>query len=147
MNIDFDGGYVYMFPFCAERAQSFIQLNQEFESDYKRYWRDQQALRTGKRQTVVSLDCEVDEEGTHIIDTLASGDTPESVFLSREYIIGHRAAFDSLTEADQELLLEYLHAGCNARELARCLGKDPSGVSKYLKRAGDRLLKNIQKNS
>lgn len=144
--VDLDGGCAYLFPFCETRAEGFIDYNREMESDHRQFRRKQQELRTGKRKTTVSLDCEVDEDGTRIIDTLASDDTPESIFLSSEYIAGHRAAFNDLTEADQELLLEYLHAGCNARELARRLGKDPSGVSRHLKRAGDRLLKNIEIN-
>ena len=41
----------------------------------------------------------------------------------------------------------YIHAGYNARELARRLGKDPSGVTKRLKRAAQRLQENIEKNS
>ena len=58
-----------------------------------------------------------------------------------------RAAFNALAEADRELLLAYLSADCNARELARRLGKDPSGVTKRLKRAAQRLKDNIEKNS
>ena len=27
VNIDLDGGYAYLFPYCPERAEAFIQLN------------------------------------------------------------------------------------------------------------------------
>lgn len=144
--VDLDGGCAYLFPFCEARAEGFIDYNREMESDHRQFRREQQALRTGKRQTEVSLDCEMDEEGARLIDTLASGDTPESIFMSREYITGHHTAFSNLTDADQELLLEYLHAGCNARDLARRIDKDPSGVSKLLKRAGMRLQKKIEED-
>lgn len=146
VNIDFEGGIVYLFPYCEEQAQCFIQLNKEFEREYKRYWRYQQAIRTGKRQTALSLDFEVDEEGTRILDTIASDDTPESIYLSREENDSRRAAFVSLTEADQEFLLGYISARGNARELARCLGKDPSGVSKRMNRIIERLKKKVEKN-
>lgn len=64
----------------------------------------------------------------------------------KESFLGHRAAFNALAEADRELLLAYLSAGCNARKLARRLNKDPSGVTKRLKRAAHRLKENIEKN-
>ena len=145
--VDLDGGCAYLFPYCETRAEGFINYNRETESAHRQFRRDQQAIRTGKRQTALSLDFELDEEGTRILDTLASDDTPESFYLTREENDSRRAAFAALTEADQELLLGYLSARGNARELARRLGKDPSGVSKRLNRAMDRLKKNIEKNS
>ena len=80
-------------------------------------------------------------------DTIAASDTPETFLMTKERITGHRAAFDALTDTDRDVLLGYLRAGCNARELARRLGKDASGVTKLVKRAAARLQKNIEENS
>lgn len=147
VNIDLDGGYAYLFPYCPERAESFIQLNREVAAAYKRHYREQQALRTGKRQRELHLDQPLNEDGMTFGDTIADADTPETFLMSRERVTGHRAAFDALTETDRDVLLGYLHAGCNARELARRLGKDASGVTKLVKRAAARLQKNIEENS
>ena len=147
VNIDLDGGYAYLFPYCPERAERFIQLNREVASAYKRYYREQQALRTGKRQRELHLDQPLNEDGLTFGDTIADADTPETFLMSRERVTGHRAAFDALIETDRDMLLGYLHAGCNARELARRLGKDASGVTKLVKRAATRLQKNIEENS
>ena len=147
VNIDLDGGYVYLFPYCPERAECFIQLNREADTAYKRHRRDQQALRTGKRQTDLHLNQPLNEDGLTLGDTLADADTPETLFMTRERFTGHRAAFDALTTADRDVLLSYLRAGCNARELARRLGKDPSYMLKRVKDAAHRLQKNIEKNS
>ena len=147
VNIDLDGGYAYLFPYCPERADSFIQLNREVAAAYKRHYREQQAIRTGKRQRELHLDQPLNEDGMTFGDTIADADTPETFLMSRERVTGHRAAFDALTETDRDVLLGYLHAGCNARELARRLGKDASGVTKLVKRAASRLQKNIEENS
>ena len=147
VNIDLDGGYAYLFPYCPERAESFIQLNREVAAAYKRHYREQQALRTDKRLRELHLDQPLNEEGLTFGDTIADADTPETLLMIRERFIGHRAAFDALTDADRDVLLSYLRAGCNARELARRLGKDPSGVTKLVKRAAARLQKNIKENS
>ena len=147
VNIDLDGGYVYLFPYCPERAESFIQLNREADTAYKRHCRNQQAFRTGKRQTDLHLDQPLNEDGLTFGDTLADVDTPETLLMTRERFTGHRAAFDALTTADRDVLLGYLHAGCNARELGRRLGKDPSYMLKRVKDAARRLQKNIEKNS
>lgn len=37
--IDRDGGYAYLFPYCPERAEAFIQLNREMAAEYKRHYR------------------------------------------------------------------------------------------------------------
>ena len=147
VNIDLDGGYAYLFPYCPERAERFIQLNREVAAAYKRHYREQQALRTGKRQRELHLDQPLNEDGMTFGDTIADADTPETFLMSRERVTGHRAAFDALIETDRDMLLGYLHAGCNARELARRLGKDASGVTKLVKRAATRLQKNIEENS
>ena len=146
VNIDLDGGYVYLFPYCPEHAECFIQLNREADTAYKRYRRDQQAIRTGKRQTDLHLDQPLNEDGLTFGDTFADADTPETLLMTRERFTGHRAAFDALTDADRDVLLGYLRAGCNARELARRLGKDPSYMLKRVKDAAHRLQKNIEKN-
>lgn len=147
VNIDLDGGYAYLFPYCPERAESFIQLNREVAAVYKHNYREQQALLTGKRQRELHLDQPLNEDGLPFGDTLADANTPETLLMTRERFTSHRAAFDALTATDRDVLLGYLHAGCNARELARRLGKDPSGVMKLVKRAATRLQKNIDENS
>lgn len=146
VNIDLDGGYAYLFPYCPERADSFIQLNREVAAAYKRHYREQQAIRTGKHQTELHLDQELNKDGLTFGDTIAAADTPETFLMTKERFTGHRAAFDALTAADRDVLLGYLRAGCNARELARRLGKDASGVTKLVKRAAARLQKNIEEN-
>lgn len=147
VNIDLEGGYAYLFPYCPERAEAFIQLNREMAAEYKRHYRNWQKLKAGTRKPELSLDMEMTEDGMTLGDQLSTEETPESVFLLKERFAGHRAAFNALAEADRELLLEYLSANCNARELARRLAKDPSGVTKRLKRAARRLQENIEKNS
>ena len=147
VNIDLDGGYAYLFPYCPERAEAFIQLNREMAAEYKRHYRYLQKIKAGTRKPELSLDMEMTEDGTTLGDQLSTKDTPETLLLMKEGFKGYRAAFNALAEADRELLLAYLSAECNARELARRLAKDPSGVTKRLKRAAQRLQKNIEKNS
>ena len=147
VNIDLEGGYAYLFPYCPERAEAFIQLNREMATEYKRHYRNWQKIKTGTCKTELSLDIEMTDDGMTLGDQLSTEETPETLLLVKEDFTGHRAAFNALAEADRELLLAYLSAGCNARELARRLAKDPSGVTKRLKRAAQRLQKNIEKNS
>ena len=147
VNIDLDGGYAYLFPYCPERAEAFIQLNREMAAEYKRHYRNWQKLKAGTRKPELSLDMEMTEDSMTLGDQLSTDETPETLLLVKESFLGHRAAFNALAEADRQLLLAYLSANCNARELARRLGKDPSGVTKRLKRAAQRLQKNIAKNS
>ena len=147
VNIDLEGGYAYLFPYCPERAEAFIQLNREIAAEYKRHYRNWQKLKAGTRKPELSLDMEMTEDSMTLGDQLSTEETPETLLLVKESFLGHRAAFNALAEADRELLLEYLSANCNARELARRLAKDPSGVTKRLKRAAQRLQKNIEKNS
>lgn len=147
VNIDLDGGYAYLFPYCPERAEAFIQLNREMAAEYKRHYRNWQKIKAGTCKTELSLDMEMTEDGMTLGDQLSTEETPETLLLVKEGFTGHRAAFNALAEADRQLLLEYLSANCNARELARRLDKDPSGVSKHVKRAGNHLRKNIEKNS
>ena len=144
--IDLDGGFVYLIPYCPERADAFIQLNREMAAEYKRHYRYLQKIKAGTRKPELSLDMEMTEDGTTLGDQLSTKDTPETLLLMKEGFKGYRAAFNALAEADRELLLAYLSADCNARELARRLDKDPSGVTKRLKRAAHRLQKNIEKN-
>ena len=146
VNIDLDGGYAYLFPYCPERAEAFIQLNREMAAEYKRHYRYLQKIKAGTRKPELSLDMEMTEDGTTLGDQLSTKDTPETLLLMKEGFKGYRAAFNALAEADRDLLLAYLSADCNARELARRLGKDPSGVTKRLKRAARRLQENIEKN-
>lgn len=147
VNIDLEGGYAYLFPYCPERAEVFIQLNRETAAAYKRHYRNWQKFKAGTRKPELSLDMEMTEDGMTLGDQLSTEETPETLLLVKEGFTGHRAAFNALAEADRQLLLEYLSANCNARELARRLAKDPSGVTKRLKRAAQRLQKNIEKNS
>ena len=146
VNIDLEGGYAYLFPYCPERAEAFIQMNREMAATYKRHYRNWQKLKAGMRKPELSLDMEMTEDGMTLGDQLSTDETPETLFLMKECFMGRRAAFNALAEADRELLLAYLSADCNARELARRLGKDPSGVTKRLKRAAHRLKENIEKN-
>ena len=147
VNIDLEGGYAYLFPYCPERAEAFIQLNREMAAEYKRHYRNWQKLKAGTRKPELSLDMEMTEDSMTLGDQLSTEETPETLLLVKEGFTGHRAAFNALAEADRQLLLAYLSANCNARELARRLAKDPSGVTKRLKRAAQRLQKNIEKNS
>ena len=147
VNIDLEGGYAYLFPYCPERAEAFIQLNREMATEYKRHYRNWQKLKAGTRKPELSLDMEMTEDSMTLGDQLSTEETPETLLLVKEGFTGHRAAFNALAEADRQLLLQYLSANCNARELARRLAKDPSGVTKRLKRAAQRLQKNIEKNS
>ena len=146
VNIDLEGGYAYLFPYCPERAEAFIQLNREMAAEYKRHYRNWQKLKAGTRKPELSLDMEMTEDSMTLGDQLSTEETPETLLLVKESFLGHRAAFNALAEADRELLLAYLSAGCNARKLARRLNKDPSGVTKRLKRAAHRLKENIEKN-
>lgn len=146
VNIDLEGGYAYLFPYCPERAEAFIQLNREMAAEYKRHYRNWQKLKAGTRKPELSLDMEMTEDSMTLVDQLSTEETPETLLLVKESFLGHRAAFNALAEADRQLLLEYLSANCNARELARRLNKDPSGVTKRLKRAAHRLKENIEKN-
>lgn len=146
VNIDLEGGYAYLFPYCPERAEAFIQLNREMAAEYKRHYRNWQKLKAGTRKPELSLDMEMTEDSMTLGDQLSTEETPETLLLVKESFLGHRAAFNALAEADRQLLLEYLCANCNARELARRLNKDPSGVTKRLKRAAHRLKENIEKN-
>ena len=145
--IDRDGGYAYLFPYCPKRAEAFIQLNREMAAEYKRHYRNWQKLKAGTRKPELSLDMEMTEDSMTLGDQLSTEETPETLLLVKESFLGHRAAFNALAEADRQLLLAYLSANCNARELARRLDKDPSGVTKRLKRAAQRLQENIEKNS
>ena len=74
---------------------------------------------------------------------LVSEETPESIYLTKE----HDASFKALSDSDRDILTGFINAGYNARELARRLGKDPSGVLKLVKRAAARLQKKIEENS
>lgn len=145
VNIDLEGGYAYLFPYCPERAEAFIQLNREMAAAYKRHYRSWQTIKEGKRKPELSLDMGITESGTALSDRLSTEETPESVFLLKERFAGYRASFDALAEADRELLIAYFSVDRNARELARRLGKDPSGVAKRVKRAMKRLQENIKK--
>lgn len=143
--IDFDDGVVYLFPFESERAAQFTVAYGEFETEYKRFYREQEAIRAGRRMTVVHLDQfdDSEAEGGKMQSTwLVSEETPESVFLSKE----HDASFAALSDSDRDVLLGYISAGYNARGLARRLGKDASGVTKLVKRAASRLQKIIDEN-
>ena len=146
VNIDRDGGYAYLIPYRPERAEAFIQLNREMAAAYKRHYRNWQKIKAGTRKIELSLDMEMTEDGMTLGDQLSTEETPEDLYLLKERFTGHRAAFNALAETDRALLLAYLSAGCNARELARRLGKDPSGVARLLKRAARRLQEKIDEN-
>lgn len=146
VNIDRDGGYAYLIPYRPERAEALARMYREMDAARQQCKREQEAIRAGKRQTTLHLDQKLNEDGLTFGDTIAAEDTPEDRLLTKERFNMHRAAFDALAESDRELLLGYIHAGCNARELARRLGKDPSGVARLLKRAARRLQEKIDEN-
>lgn len=148
--IDFDDGIVYLFPFDPERAAQFTVAYGEFETEYKRFYREQEDIRAGRRMTIVHLDQFDDTaaEGDDMQSTwLVSEETPESVCLAKEHFIIHSSSFNSLSDSDREILTGFINSDFNARELARHLGKDPSGVLKLVKRAAARLEKKIEENS
>ena len=148
--IDFDDGIVYLFPYDPDSVDRFAVAYREFEAEYKQFYREQEAIRAGRLMTIVHLDQfgDSDDEGNGMQSTwLTSEETPESTYLSKEHVVLHSSSFDSLTESDKKILSGFLEAGCNARELARRLGKDPSGVLKLVKRAAARLEKKIEENS
>ena len=148
--IDFDDGIVYLFPFDPERAAQFTVAYSEFETEYKRFYREQEAIRAGRRMTVVHLDQFDDSfaEGDEMQSTwLISEETPEDEYFAKEHYILHTSSFDALSDSDRDILTGFINAGYNARELARRLGKDPSGVLKLVKRAATRLQKKIEENS
>ena len=100
--------------------------------------------------TVVHLDQFDDTaaEGDDMQSTwLVSEETPESVCLAKEHFIIHSSSFNSLSDSDREILTGFINSDFNARELARRLGKDPSGVLKLVKRAAARLEKKIEEKS
>ena len=115
VNIDLEGGYAYLFPYCPERAEVFIQLNRETAAAYKRHYRSWQTIKEGKRKPELSLDMGITESGTALSDRLSTEETPETFLLVKESFLGHRAAFNALAEADRQLLLQYLSANCNAK--------------------------------
>lgn len=148
--IDFDDGFVYLFPYDPERAGQFTVAYGEFETEYKRFYREQEAIRAGRRMTVVHLDQfdDSEAEGDEMQSTwLVSEETPESVCLAKEHFIIHSSSFNSLSDSDREILTGFINSDFNARELARRLGKDPSGVLKLVKRAAARLEKKIEEKS
>ena len=56
VNIDLEGGYAYLFPYCPERAEAFIQMNREMAAV-----KSANASRrpsAGKRQATLHLDME-----------------------------------------------------------------------------------------
>ncbi len=145
--IDFDDGIAYLFPFEPQRAERFIAAYGEFETEYKRFYREQQAILAEKRHRVLHLDQPVNEDGLTFGDILADADTPESLLMEKEHFIIHRSSFSALSDSDRDILTGFINAGYNARELARRLGKDPSGMLKLVKRAAARLEKKIEENS
>lgn len=148
VSIDFDGGFAYLFPYDPERAEQFAAAYREFETEYKRFYREQEDIHAGRRMTVVHLDQFDDTaaEGDDMQSTwLVSEETPESVCLAKEHFIIHSSSFNSLSDSDREILTGFINSDFNAREFARRLDKDPSGVLKLVKRAAARLEKNRRK--
>lgn len=148
--IDFDDGIVYLFPFDPERAAQFTVAYSEFETEYKRFYREQEAIRAGRRMTVAHLDQFDDSyaDGDEMQSTwLVSETTPEDEYLAKEHYIIHTSSFNALSDSDREILTGFINSDFNARELARRLGKDPSGVLKLVKRAAARLEKKIEEKS
>lgn len=145
--IDLDDGIVYLFPYEPERAERFMAAYQEFETEYKRVYRehhDPRAERLRKAESLDQREDATDADGKPKKSVLVSEVTPESEFLTKEHFIIHTSSFKALSDSDREILTGFINAGYNARELARRLGKDPSGVLKLVKRAAARLEKKIE---
>ena len=148
--IDFDDGIAYLFPYDPERAERFATAYREFETEYKRFKREQKAIHEKHRMTVLHLGLFNDSEadGDEMQSTwLFSDETPESEYLAKEDFVILHASINALKDSDRDILIGYLETNCNARELARRMDKDPSGVSKLVKRAVERLKKKIEENS
>lgn len=147
--IDFDDGIVYLFPYETERAERFIANNLEFRTEYKRIYREMHDPRSECLRKAESLDQResADADDKPRKSVLVSEETPESEYLAKEHLIIHKSSFAALSDSDRDILTGFINAGYNARELARYLGKDPSGVLKLVKRAAARLEKKIEENS
>ena len=71
---------------ARQRAERFIAAYGEFETEYKRFYREQQAIREGRRLTVAHLDQFDDScaDGDEMQSTwLVSETTPEDEYLAR----------------------------------------------------------------
>ena len=148
--IDLDDGIVYLFPYEPERAERFMAAYQEFETEYKRVYRehhDPRAERLRKAESLDQREDATDTDGKPKKSVLVSEVTPESEFLTKEHYIIYTSSFNALSDSDREILTGFINSDFNARELARRLGKDPSGVLKLVKRAAVRLQKKIEENS
>lgn len=148
--IDLDDGIVYLFPYEPERAERFMAAYQEFETEYKRVYREHHDPRPERLRKAESLDQRedaTDTDGKPKKSVLVSEVTPESEFLTKEHYIIYTSSFNALSDSDREILTGFINSDFNARELARRLGKDPSGVLKLVKRAAVRLQKKIEENS
>ena len=148
--IDLDDGNIYLFPYELERAERFTAAYQEFETEYKRVYRkhhDPRAERLRKAESLDRLESNTEEDGKPHKAVLISEETPEDEYLSKEHYVIHKSYFAALSDSDRDILTGFINAGYNARELARRLGKDPSGVLKLVKRAAARLEKKIEENS
>ena len=148
--IDFDDGIVYLFPYDPGRAEQFIANNLEFRTEYKRIYREQHDPRAERLRKAASLDwleSNTEADGKPRKAVLISDETPEDEYIAKEHYIIHTSSFDALSDSDRDILTGFINAGYNARELARRLGKDPSGVLKLVKRAAARLEKKIEENS
>ncbi len=148
--IDLDDGIVYLFPFDPERAAKFAAAYDKFETVYKRIYRehhDPRAERLRNAESLEQRESSADADGKLRKSVLISKATPENEYLVKEHFILHRSSFSALSDSDRDILTGFMNAGYNARELARRLGKDPSGVLKHVKRAAERLTKKIEENS
>ena len=125
-------------------------LYQEFETEYKRVYRehhDPRAERLRKAESLDQREDATDADGKPRKAVLISDETPEDEYIAKEHFIIHTSSFTALSDSDRDILTGFINAGYNARELARRLGKDPSGVLKLVKRAAARLEKKIAENS
>lgn len=148
--IDLDDGIVYLFPYEPERAERFAAAYQEFETEYKRVYRehhDPRAERLRKAESLDRLESNTEADGKPHKVVLISEETPEDEYIAKEHYIIHTSSFNALSDSDREILTGFINSDFNARELARRLGKDPSGVLKLVKRAAARLEKKIEENS
>ena len=95
---------------------------------------DPRAERLRKAESLDRLESNTEADGKPHKVVLISEETPEDEYIAKEHYIIHTSSFKALSDSDRDILTGFINAGDNARELARRLGKDPSGVLKLVKR-------------
>ena len=105
VSIDFDGGFAYLFPYDPERAEQFAAAYREFETEYKRFYREQEDNRAGRRMTVVHLD--------QFDDTAAEGDDIVSAGGKVNVRCGNGITFSRITSVKNGTAFEWIATAQN----------------------------------